>query len=131
MSTVPELSQREAVPVDINGSVIYCEKFEAHAARSINEESTVDGEAVITGNGSRSTKLVFTGRICTDDSPEDLIISFSSLVSSAELFDIEYMGLEFDDCCMLSFDFDDSGGEWADISVSVIVNGSISRSETL
>lgn len=128
MSTVTELSYREAVPVNIGGVTVYCERFRAAAERRINEESTADGGSVLTNSASRSTELTFTGRICTDDSPEDFIYSFNSLVRSSSSFNVTYMELIFAACCMVSYSFEDKGGEWADVSVTLLTNDSITRS---
>lgn len=128
MSNVTELSCREAEPVSINGKTVYCERFRAFSARSINEESTVDGGLVITDNASRSTKLVFCGRVCTDDSPESFILNFNQLVHSASAFAVTFMGLNFSSCRMLSYSFDSRGGDWADVTVTLVTSDSIVRS---
>ena len=128
MSTVTELSYREAEPVSINGTTVYCERFRALSARSINEESTVDGNTVITENASRSTRLIFYGRVCTEDSPEDFIYNFDQLVHSASAFAVSFMGLSFTDCRMLSYSFDSRGADWADVTVTLITSENISRS---
>ena len=128
MSTVTELSCREAEPVSINGKTVYCERFRAFSARSINEESTVDGDLVITDNASRSTKLVFYGRVCTDDSPESFILNFNQLVHSTSAFSVTFMGLIFSSCHMMSYSFDSRGGDWADVTVTLVTSSSIARS---
>ncbi len=128
MSNVTELSYREAKPVSINGKTVYCERFRAFSARSINEESTVDGGLVITDNASRSTRLVFYGRVCTDDSPESFILNFNQLVHSASAFAVTFMGLIFSSCRMLSYSFDSRGGDWADVTVTLVTSDSIARS---
>lgn len=128
MSTVTELSYREAEPVSINGTTVYCERFRAISARSINEESTVDGNTVITENASRSTRLIFYGRVCTEDSPEDFIYNFNQLVHSASSFTVTFMGLSFSSCRMLSYSFDSRSTDWADVTVTLITPDNIIRS---
>ena len=128
MSEVTELSYREAVPVVIGGSTLYCERFRAFSVRRINEESDAAGGTVITNNATGSTKLIFTGRICTEGSPEDFIYSFNELVHSASAIAVEYMGLSFTGCRILSYSFEDRGGEWADVSVTLMTSETITRS---
>ena len=128
MRTVTELSYREAEPVSINGKTVYCERFRAFSARSINEESTVDGDLVVTDNAQRSTRLVFCGRVCTDDSPESFIVNFNQLVHSDSAFAVTFMGLNFSSCRMLSYSFDSRGGDCADVTVTLITSGRIAGS---
>ncbi len=128
MSAISELSCREAVPVTIGGSTVYCERFRAFSVRRINEEPTADGGAVITNNSTGSTRLVFSGRVCTDNSPGDFVYSFNDLVHSASAITVEYMGLSFSGCRMLSYSFEDKGGEWADVSVTLMTSDAVTRS---
>ena len=126
--SLTSLTSREAVPVTIGGVVMYCERFKASAVRSISENSTVNSDTVITNNSSRSTKLIFFGRICTDSSPDDFIFSFNDLVHSASPILVSYMGLDFNNCHMLAYTFSDNGGEWADVSVTLLTADTITRS---
>ena len=127
MSTT-SLTVREAVPVTIGGVTLYCESFKASAVRNISENAATNGNTVITNNSSRSTKLIFSGRICTDNSPDDFIYSFNELVHSAAPFLVSYMGLDFNNCHMLAYTFNDKGGEWVDVSVTLITADTITRS---
>lgn len=127
MSTT-SLTKREPVPVTISGITLYCESFKASAVRDISESSTVVGGTVITGNSSRSTKLIFSGRICSDDSPDDVIFSFNALVHSASAFTVSYMGLDFNNCRMLSYSFSDKGETWSDAAVTLVTADTITRS---
>ena len=122
------LSDRKAVPVVIGGITIYCEGFKASALRNIDENSTVVGDTVMTSNASRSTKLIFTGRICSENSPDDALFSLNALVNSASSFTVEYMGLDFDNCYMSAYSFTDKGGDWTDVSVTLITADTITRS---
>jgi hypothetical protein len=129
MST-SSLTKREAVPVTIGGYTVYCESFKASSVRDINESPTVVGGTVITSNSSRTTKLVFSGRICSENSPADFIFSFNDLVHSAAAFSVSYMELVFNNCHMLAYSFADKGGNWADISVTLVTADTITRSVT-
>lgn len=128
MSITTELSYREAQPVTISGVTVYCERFRAFSARNINEESTVDGNTVITGNAIRNTRLVFYGRVCTEDSPEAFILNFNQLVHSASAFTVDFMGLSFPTCRMFSYSFDSKDGDWADVTVTLVTSDTIIRS---
>lgn len=123
-----ELTKHEAVPVNIASAVIYCDSFKAVSARSINEESTADGGSVFTNNASRSTKLTFSGRIFADYSA-DFICGFNALVKNSAAFNVEYMGLCFNNCRLLSYTFDNRKGDWADVTVTLLTDDNIVRSD--
>lgn len=126
--SLTSLTKHEAVPVNIADTAIYCESFKASAVRSISEESTVDGGSVFTNMACRSTKLSFSGRLIADDSG-DFIYSFNALIKGGDCFDVEYMGLSFVNCHMLSYTLDSKGEDWAAVSVTLISNDDIQRSD--
>ena len=126
--SITKLTKHEAVPVNIASAVVYCDGFKAVSARSINEESTADGGSVFTSNASRSTKLTFSGRIFADYSA-DFIYSFNALVKSSAAFNMEYMGLCFRSCHLLSYTFDNKKGDWADVTVTLLTDDNIVRSD--
>ena len=128
MRTVTAINERKPAAVVIGGVTLFCESFRASAVRSITEESTADGETVFTNNASRSTRLTFSGRVSIDGSPEDAVLSFNALVNSASSFNVEHMGLVFADCRMLSYSFDDRGGDWADVTVVLLTAEPVVRS---
>ena len=129
MSSITILTEREAVPVNIGGTVIYCESFRITAARVLTEESTADGGTVLTNSALRSSRLTFSGRVCTQSRGGELIPDFNALVHSSSAFVIEYMGLVFAGCRMLSYTLEDRGGDWADVSVTVITAETVRRAE--
>lgn len=128
MRTVTAISERKPAAVVIGGVTLYCESFRASAVRSIAEESTADGGTVLTNNAFRSTRLTFSGRVSIDGAPENAVLSFNALVSSASPFNVEHMGLVFADCRMLSYSFDDRGGDWADVTVVLLTAEPVARS---
>ena len=130
MSTYTALTERSALPVNIGGTVIYCESFRISAARVMKEESTADGGTVLTNSAFRSSRLAFTGRVCITDGPEDIILGYNALVRPASGFGINYMGLSFSDCRMLSYTLEDKGGEWADVTVTVMTAEPVIREVT-
>jgi hypothetical protein len=127
MSGATAFSCRRAVPVSIGGIIVYCESFRATAARVLSEESTADGGTAVTNSAYRSTRLVFSGRVCTQGQPEDFILGFNGLVHSAADFTVEYMGLIYGGCRMLSYSFEDKGGEWAEVSVTAVTEQTVER----
>ena len=127
MSTVTAINERKPAEVVIGGVAFYCESFKASAVRSIAEESTSDGGTVFTNTASRSTRLTFAGRVSTDGAPENAVYSFNGLVNSAAAFNVEHMGLVFADCRMLSYTFDDKGGDWADVTVVLLTAEPVTR----
>ena len=131
MSTVTAVNERKPAEVVIGGVTFFCESFKASAVRSIAEESTSDGGTVVTNNASRSTRLTFTGRVSTEGASEDAVYSFNALVNSASVFNVEHMGLVFADCRMLSYTFDDKGGDWADVTVVLLTAEPVTRSNAV
>ncbi|MCR4638268.1 hypothetical protein [Ruminococcus sp.] len=127
MRTVTAINQRKSAAVVIGGVTLFCESFKASAVRSITEESTADGKTVLTNNASRSTRLTFTGRVSIDGAPENAVLSFNALVNSANTFNVEHMGLVFANCRMLSYAFDDKGGDWADTAVVLTTAEPVTR----
>jgi hypothetical protein len=125
------LSDRKAVPVVIRGITLYCENFKAVSVRNIVETSTSTGNMAITSNASRSTKLIFTGRICSEDAPADALFSFNAFVNLASPFNVTYMGLTFNNCYMSAYSFTDKGGDWIDVSVTLITADDITRSDAI
>ena len=131
MSTVTAINERKPAAVVIGGVTFFCESFKASAVRSIAEESTSDGGTVVTNNASRSTRLTFTGRVSTEGAFEDAVYSFNELVNSASVFNVEHMGLVFADCRMLSYTFDDKGGDWADVTLVLLTAEPVTRSNAV
>lgn len=131
MRTVTTLSERKPEAVIIGGTTLYCESFKASAVRSITEESTADGGTVLTNSASRSTRLVFSGRVSAEDLPQNAVYRFNALVNSASAFNVEYMELRFSDCRMLSYSFDDKGGDWADVTVVLLTAEPVTRRNEL
>lgn len=128
--SLTSLTKHEAVPVNIADTIIYCEGFKASAVRNISEESTVDGGSVFTNMACRSTRLIFSGRIFAD-AAGDFIYSFNALIKGSGCFDVEYMGLSFANCHMLSYTLDNKGEDWAAVSVTLISNDNIRRSDEI
>ncbi|MDD7517884.1 hypothetical protein [Ruminococcus flavefaciens] len=126
--SVTSLTKHEAVPVNIAAATVYCDGFKASSTRNISEESTCDGGTVFTNDACRSTKLIFSGRIFSDYSA-DFILQFNSLVRSNSSFSVEYMGLTFSSCRMLSYTFDSKGEDWAAVTVTLITPDNIIRSD--
>jgi hypothetical protein len=128
--TTTELTKHEAVPVSISNTVIYCDSFRAASARSIAEESTADGGSVFTNNAGRSTKLIFSGRVYSENA-SDFVYSFNALVKSSAAFNVEYMGLCFNSCRMLAYTLDNKKSDWADVKVTLFTKDNITRSNEI
>lgn len=127
--SITALIKREPAAVKIGKLTIYCEGFKASAARAVAEESSADGAAVITNNASRSTRLVFSGRVCTEDEPMSFVLAVNDMIRSGEPFTAEYMGLRFFECRLLSYSYEDKGGEAALASVTLLSSGLTEESD--
>lgn len=127
--SITALIKREPVPAEIGGLTLYCEGFKASAVRAIAEESSADGAMVITNSSSRSTRLTFSGRVCTEDEPESFVLAVNDMISSGESFTVRYMGLSFYGCRLLSYSFEDKGGEAALAQVTLLSSGMAEESD--
>lgn len=63
MTETTQLNSRKPTFMSIGPLSLYCEHFKAAAARRFTEESTVQGEGVITNESGRAMEMTFSGRI--------------------------------------------------------------------
>ena len=119
MSTETYLSRPKAVPVNIGDMQLYCEEFTASAARALSEEGTVSGGAAVTGTFPRSAKLTLSGRVFDEDSPLRHVLMLNDMLRSASVLTVEYRGLFFGNCRIVSYKAGDCGSEWLDISITL------------
>jgi len=119
MSTETYLCRRKAVPVNIGDMQLYCEEFTAAAARALSEEGTVSGGAAVTGTFPHSTKLTMKGRVFDEDEPLRHVLTLNDMLRSASVLTVEYRGLFFGNCRIVSYKAGDSGSDWIDVSVTL------------
>ena len=128
MSITTELLHREAIPVTVGGTDVYCENFRASAVKAVNEETTVNGSSIITSAGIRAVRLTFSGRIYDKDAPLKFLADISGEMDS-QPFDVEYRGLEFSDCILQKYEVTDSGKDWTDASFTLITSSEITEED--
>ncbi len=119
MSTTTILNQRKAIPVNIGDMQLYCEEFSASASRTVSEAATVTGDAALTGTFPRSAKLTMKGRAFDEDAPLSFLLMLNDMLRSPQTLTVEYRGLFFGDCRVLSYSVGDSGENYTDISVTL------------
>ncbi|MBO5572099.1 MAG: hypothetical protein J5926_05240 [Ruminococcus sp.] len=120
MSTVTEITSREAMPVTVGGCTVYCDSFRVSAVRAVNEETTVDGESVITSSGLRAARLVFSGRIYDETRPLRFLTDISSPMSGGQAYTITYRGIRFTGCILQKYELTDSCRDWTEVSLTLI-----------
>lgn len=128
MSIITKLSSREAIPVSIGELTLWCEEFKASAVKSFSEEATVSGDTVITNSCSHSLKLIFSGRICSEESPVSFVQSVNNMLRTQESFNVEYRGLAFSQCRIQSFSAEDRGEDFINASLTLVTAENVSLS---
>ncbi|MBR4626855.1 MAG: hypothetical protein IKO47_04020 [Ruminococcus sp.] len=119
MSTSTFLEQRKAVPVYIGDMLLYCESFTAEAERTVAEKSTVDGDAALTNTFPRRAKLTLTGRVFNEEEPLMNVLMLNDMLRSASVLTVEYRGLYFGNCRILSYKAADTGKSFLDLSLTL------------
>lgn len=128
MSQSTVLSHREAIPVTVGSTVVYCESFRASAVKSINEETTVNGKSLITSSGVRALKLSFSGRIYDESAPLKFLADMNYEMGS-QPFTVIYRGLIFSDCILQKYEVTDSGKEWTEASFTLVTPSAVTEDE--
>ena len=119
MSTATYLNQRKAVPVNIGDMLLYCEEFTAAAARTVSEQGTVSGSAAVTGTFPHSAKLTMKGRAFDEDEPLSHVLMLNDMLRSSTVLTVEYRGLFFANCRIVSYKAGDCGNDWLDVTVTL------------
>lgn len=117
-----ELNTREAVPVEIAGFTLYCEKFTASASRSISEKPTVSGKNAVTESYPHGTRLTFTGRIYSETDPLAFVMRINNCLHSDAEYSVVYRGLGFINCTIQEYAAEDCGEDFIKASVTVVTS---------
>lgn len=119
-----ELSEREAILVNIGYMQLYCENFKVSAISELSEQPTVSGATLITNKCKKATRIVLKGRIYNKEQP----ISFATIantMNSISGYTIQYRGLQFKDCIIYGFTIEDKGDDFVYVSVTLATSESI------
>lgn len=117
---ITEFNSREAVPVEIAGFTLYCEKFTASASRSVSEKPTVSGENTVTESFPHAARLTFTGRIYSETDPLSFVMRINNCLHSDAVYSVVYRGLGFINCTIQEYSAEDCGEDFIMASVTVI-----------
>ncbi len=120
MSTVTELTSREALPVTVGNCTVYCDSFKASAVRAVNEETTVSGGSVTTSSALRAARLIFSGRIYNSEEPLQFLADISSPMAGGQAYTIIYRGIRYTGCILQKFELTDSCNDWTEVSLTLI-----------
>lgn len=119
---ITEFNTREAVPVEIAGFTLYCEKFTASASRSVHEKPTVSGENSVTASYPHAARLTFSGRIYSETDPLSFIMRINNCLRSDADYSIVYRGLGFINCTIQEYSAEDCGEDFIKASVTVVTS---------
>ena len=119
MSTSTFISNRRAVPVNIGTMQLYCESMVLSAKRAVSEASTVSGSGTVTNTSPRCADITLKGRAFNEEQPLHSAAVLDSLLRSSTALTVQYRGLIFNSCRILTYEVTDSGRDYADISVSL------------
>ncbi|MBQ6180207.1 MAG: hypothetical protein IJK31_00785 [Ruminococcus sp.] len=128
MSSVTELTKREAVPVVFSGYTLWCESFKAEETRVVSEKATVDGKGLVTNSFPKLMKLTFCGRICDETAPLGFVTAASGMLRNGTVFAVSYRGLSFTGCRVQSFKAEDKSEAFIYAEISVL-SSSVSEEE--
>ena len=120
MSSITELTEREAVPVTFGSFTLWCESFRAEETRSVSEKATVDGKSLVTNSFPKLMKLTFCGRICDEASPLGFVAAAGGMLRNGTVFSTSYRGLAFTGCRVQSFKAEDKGEAYICAEISVL-----------
>ena len=120
------MTSRRAVPVDIGTMKLYCEEMSISGKRVIAEASTVSGSDTVTNTSPRCDCITLKGRTFDEEKPLHSAALLDQLLRSSSLLTVQYRGLVFNNCRILSFAVSDSGRDFVDVTV-VLSSGSVSE----
>jgi len=121
------VTHRESVPVQIGAVTLYCESFRAAGSAVIYEQPSVSGKTVVTNRYKRSSELTFRGRVY--GTAADIIAVFDTLTGGSSPLSLTYRELSFTGCTLRSYSAEDGGGDFIDITVTLVTNDSFTLSE--
>lgn len=127
MTETTQLNSRKPTFMSIGPLSLYCEHFKAAAARRFNEESTVQGEGVITNESGRAMEMTFSGRIYAGDKPLNSLLTMYNLLRGTMNTTVNYCGLVFSGCHMKAFSLEDSGLDYVDASITIITANAVTQ----
>lgn len=120
MSADTELTCREALPVTVGVCTVYCDSFKATAVKAVSEETTVDGNSIITSSGLRAAKLTFSGRMYDTVQPLRFLAEISSPMSGSQTYTVTYRGMRFSDCIVQRYELTDTCKDWTEVSFTLM-----------
>ena len=114
------INEREAVPVDISGYVLYCEEFKASGNTVYSEQPSVTGASLITNTHKKAARITFSGRVYDETSPLAFVSYIGNVSGTVSGLTITYRGLTFRNCSVQSYTAEDRGEGFIRASVTVI-----------
>ena len=121
------VTHRESVPVQIGAVTLYCESFRAAGSAVIYEQPSVSGKTVVTNRYKRSSELTFRGRVY--GTAADTIAVFDARTGSSSPLSLTYRELSFTGCTLRSYSAEDSGGDFTEITATLVTNDSFTLAE--
>lgn len=119
MSIISEISSREAYPVHIGTITLFCERFQLTGTRQFSETASVDGTDIITNSSRKALKITFEGRIPFEQFPLYSAADADDILYLGTASDVEYRGIVFPQCRILSFSFKDEGEDFIRCVITV------------
>ncbi|MBQ8296607.1 MAG: hypothetical protein IJX77_02350 [Ruminococcus sp.] len=129
MSSETLISAREAYPVRIGALVMYCEQFKGVSTRNFAEKASVSGDTFFSNTNKKALRITLEGRIYDEYLPLRVLLFTNNFMNGDSVCNIEYRGLTFTNCHVLSVTAEDSGEEFIRASITLITTESITQSE--
>lgn len=106
-------------PVKIGNFVIYCEKFKSSGVKNFSEQNTVSGEEIIANSGKKAVRIIFSGRICSEN-PLEFLPEINNMMYSNENLNIEFKDIIFSKCRVQSFVVDDENKGYVSAVITLL-----------
>ncbi|MBE6855960.1 MAG: hypothetical protein IJO99_05495 [Ruminococcus sp.] len=120
---------RKAYPVRVGDFVMYCESFRAEGTADFSQQSTVNGDTVISSSARRALKITVKGRIIDVYQPLRIILKTDSFQSAGGKCNVEYRGLVFNQCSVENFIAEDKGDDYIYATITLLTSDTAHEKE--
>ena len=120
---------RKAYPVRVGDFVMYCESFKAEGTADFSQQSTVNGDTVISSSARRALKITVKGRIIDVYQPLRIILKTDSFQSAGGKCNVEYRGLVFNQSSVENFIAEDKGDDYIYATITLLTSDTAHEKE--
>lgn len=119
-----DISTKQPFCVNISSVELYCEKMSMSAETAVAVTPTVYGSPVRTNKCRQLTRLSFTGRVYSKDTPM-IMAGLMNNKNGSEGIEIVYKNLRFVNCIITGFSAVDGGEDYIELTVSAATGATV------